>query len=141
MSSNFKKYISITSVAVFAVFLLTACSGSQGKVNVDLNAFKIEMPSNIQAGQVTFHVTNSDSSDTHEFVIFKTDLPAGQLPLDSTGNVDEAAPSMTHIDEIPDIAPGEVKDLTVTLQPGKYAAICNVPGHYQAGMYTSFTVQ
>lgn len=141
MSSKTNHNILIISVVLFTALLLTACGGAQGKVNVDLGVFKIDMPSTIQSGQVTFHVTNSDSSDTHEFVIFKTDLAPGKLPLDSTGNVDESAPALTHIDEIPDMAPGAVKDLTVTLQPGNYVAICNLPGHYQAGMYTGFTVK
>ena len=34
-----------------------------------------------------------------------------------------------------------VQDLTVTLDPGNYVAICNLPDHYQAGMFTSFTAQ
>jgi uncharacterized cupredoxin-like copper-binding protein len=141
MFSNFKKIASLLTIAFFAMLLLTACGGAQGKVNVTLGIFKIDMPSTIKAGQVTFHVTNEDTSDTHEFVIFKTDLAAGSLPLDSSGNVDETAQGLTHIDEIPVMAPGDVKDLTVTLQPGKYVAICNLPGHYQAGMYAGFTVQ
>jgi uncharacterized cupredoxin-like copper-binding protein len=141
MSGNKKKYVSLIAVAVFGVLLLTACGGGSGKVNVNLGVFKIDMPSTIKAGQVTFHVTNSDSSDTHEFIVFKTDLPADKLPLDSTGNVDVNAQGLTQIGEIPGMAPGDVKDLTVTLQPGKYVAICNLPGHYQAGMYAGFTVQ
>jgi uncharacterized cupredoxin-like copper-binding protein len=39
------------------------------------------------------------------------------------------------------MAPGDVKDFIVALDPGSYVAICNLPGHYQAGMFTSFTVQ
>jgi len=141
MSIKIKHFIPALVVIFILVPLLSACGGAQGKVNVTLGIFKIDMPSTVKAGQVTFHVTNEDTSDTHEFVIFKTDLEPGNLPLDDTGNVDESAPSLTHIDEIPDMAPGDVKDLTVTLDPGKYVAICNLPGHYQAGMYAGFTVQ
>jgi len=141
MSTRFRKALSIFAIIVVAIPLLSACGGAQGKVNVTLGIFTIDMPTTIKAGQVTFHVTNSDSSDTHEFVIFKTDLAAGELPLDSSNNVDETAQSLTKIDEIPDMAPGDVKDLTVALEPGNYVAICNLPGHYQAGMYTSFTVE
>ena len=141
MSTRLRKTLSVFAIIVVAISLLTACGSAQGKVDITLGIFKIDMPSTVKAGQVTFHVTNSDSSDTHEFVIFKTDLAAGKLPLDSSNNVDETAQSLTKIGEIPDMAPGDVKTLTVTLQPGNYVAICNLPGHYQAGMYAGFTVE
>lgn len=141
MVSKVKQTSSTFIVVLVAALLLTACGAAQGKVNVTLGIFKIDMPATVKAGQVTFSVTNSDSSDTHEFVVFKTDLPAGKLPLDSSNNVDETAKGLTKIDEISSLAPGESKDLNVTLDPGNYVAICNLPGHYQAGMFTSFTVQ
>ena len=31
--------------------------------------------------------------------------------------------------------------MTVDLTPGKYAMICNLPGHYQRGMYGSLTAK
>jgi uncharacterized cupredoxin-like copper-binding protein len=141
MSANIKKMVSLFVVMV-TVLLLTACGGSaQGTVNVRLDAFSITMPSKIKAGQVTFHVTNIDSSDTHSFIIFKTDLAPGNLPLDSSNNVVETAPGLTRIDGITTLEPNATQDLVVTLQPGKYVAICDLPGHYQAGMYAGFTVQ
>jgi uncharacterized cupredoxin-like copper-binding protein len=140
MSLRYKHIVSILVIVATALFL-TACGSAQNKVDVTLGIFKIDMPSTIKAGEVTFHVSNSDSSDTHEFLIFKTDLAPGELPLDSSNNVDENAQSLTKIDEIPDMAPGDVKDFIVALDPGSYVAICNLPGHYQAGMFTSFTVQ
>lgn len=141
MSNKVKFNIPIIVIVLSAVLFLSACSGTQGKVNVTLGTFTIDMPTTIKAGQVTFHVSNEDTSDTHEFVIFKSDLAPGNLPLDNSGNVDETAQGLTRIDEIPDMAPGDVKDLTLTLDPGKYVALCNLPGHYQAGMFIGFTVQ
>jgi uncharacterized cupredoxin-like copper-binding protein len=139
---SIRKNLFVSTLVVAAtVLFLTACGGATNKADVNLGIFKIEMPSTIKSGQVTFHVTNSDTSDTHEFVIFKTDLAPGGLPLNSSNGVDETAQSLTKIGEIPDMAPGDVKDLTVTLDPGNYVAICNLPGHYQAGMFTGFTVQ
>ena len=142
MSFRFKKIVSLLTIILVAIPLLAACGDrSQAKANVTLGVFTIDMPSTIKAGQVTFHVTNSDSSDTHEFVIFKTDLAPGKLPLDSNNHVDETAQGLTKIDEIPDMAPGDVQDLTVALDPGNYVALCDLPGHYLAGMFTGFTVQ
>jgi len=142
MSFRFKKIIPLLAVILVAIPLLAACGDTtQGKVNVTLGVFTIDMPSTVKAGEVTFHVTNSDTSDTHEFIVFKTDLAPGKLPLDSSNNVDETAQGLTKIDEIPDMAPGDVKDLTVALDPGNYVAICNLPGHYLAGMFAGFTVK
>ena len=42
----------------------------------------------------------NDAEQTHEFVIFKTDLPQDQLPTNSDGDVDEEGTGVTHIDEI-----------------------------------------
>jgi len=39
-----------------------------------------------------------------------------------------------------DIQPGTSHTLDVTLTPGTYLLICNVPGHYAAGMVTPQTV-
>jgi uncharacterized cupredoxin-like copper-binding protein len=142
MSSKIQKIVPLFVVALVAVLVLTACGGAaQGVVNVKLDAFSITMPGKVKAGQVTFHVTNIDSSDTHSFIIFKTDLAPGDLPLDSSNNVVETASGLTRIDGIPTLEPNVVQDLVVTLQPGNYVAICDLPGHYQAGMYAGFTVQ
>ncbi|MGD8402291.1 MAG: hypothetical protein PVJ21_01435 [Anaerolineales bacterium] len=142
MSFRFKKIVSLLTVVLIAILLLAACGDTaQSKANVTLGVFTIDMPSKLKAGQITFHVMNSDSSDTHDFVIFKTDLAPGKLPLDSSNNVDETAQGLTKIDEIKDMAPGDVQDLTVALDPGNYVAICDLPGHYLAGMFAGFTVQ
>jgi uncharacterized cupredoxin-like copper-binding protein len=38
------------------------------------------------------------------------------------------------------IDPGALGWTTVTLTPGRYELICNLAGHYAAGMYTELTV-
>jgi uncharacterized cupredoxin-like copper-binding protein len=141
MLLKIKKIISFLAVVLVAVPLLAACGASQGPPNVTLDSYSIQMPATIKAGQVTFHVTNASTSDTHSFIIFKTDLVPGNLPLDSSNNIDETAQGLTRIDGIAKLEPGAVQDLTVTLQPGKYVAACDLPGHYQAGMFIGFTVK
>jgi uncharacterized cupredoxin-like copper-binding protein len=39
-----------------------------------------------------------------------------------------------------DIASGSDTTLSVDLQPGHYVIICNITGHYEAGMHTELTV-
>jgi uncharacterized cupredoxin-like copper-binding protein len=36
--------------------------------------------------------------------------------------------------------PNAEKTITLDLKPGVYLLICNVPGHYAAGMWTPLTV-
>jgi uncharacterized cupredoxin-like copper-binding protein len=142
MTTNVKKIIPLLVNIMLAVSVLSACSGvAQGTINVNLNAFSITMPNKIKAGQTTFHVTNVDSADTHSFIILKTDLAPGSLPLDSSNNVVLTAQGLTRVDGINQLAPNAVQDLNVDLQPGNYVAVCDLPGHYQAGMYAGFTVQ
>ena len=141
MLMKIKKIVSFLVVILVAVPLLAACGASQGPPNVTLDSYSIQMPATIKAGQVTFHVTNASTSDTHSFIIFKTDLAPGNLPLDSSNNIDETAQGLTRIDGIAKLDPGAVMDLPVTLQSGNYVAVCDLPGHYQAGMFIGFTVQ
>ena len=141
MLLKIKKMISFLAVVLVAVPLLAACGASQGPPNVTLDSYSIQMPATIKAGQITFHVTNASTSDTHSFIIFKTDLAPGNLPLDSSNNIDETAQGLTRVGGIAELSPGATQDLTVTLQPGKYVAACDLPGHYQAGMFIGFTAQ
>jgi uncharacterized cupredoxin-like copper-binding protein len=38
------------------------------------------------------------------------------------------------------IAAGATGWVTLTLKPGRYELVCNLPGHYAAGMYTELDV-
>lgn len=44
------------------------------------------------------------------------------------------------VDEIEDITPGSSADLTVDLDAGTYVIMCNLPGHFAQGMYSTFEV-
>jgi uncharacterized cupredoxin-like copper-binding protein len=98
------------------------------------------------AGEVTFEVTNDGPEDVHEFVVIKTDLDVGELPTDADGALDEAGEGMEVIDEIEDVPVGETQTLTVDVDAGNYALVCNIwdeeegEAHYQMGMRTAFMV-
>src|SRR5207342_3131787 len=117
------------------VLVTTSCSGDDdGGVGVTLADFTITVdPDSASAGDVTFDITN-DSGQTHEFVVFNTDLAPDQLPTDEGGDVDEAGEGVEHVDEIEDIEAGSTESLTVNLDAGSYVLICNLPGHYSQGM-------
>ena len=116
-----------------AVLLFAACGGNApagpAVVNVTLNEFKIEMDrTSIPAGPVKFVFTNNCSVE-HEVV------------LELAGDVDKPFEAGDKVSEAEDIEPGKSSTLEWTIDtPGQYQLACHVPGHYEAGMVTLFTV-
>ncbi len=100
----------------------------------------------IPAGTVSFLATN-DGTLTHEAVILP--LPDAQIvgtrPVGGDAKIDEEgslAESSTTCGAGPGqgIVPGASGWVTTTLTPGRYELLCDLPGHYTAGMYTQLTV-
>jgi hypothetical protein len=128
--------------------LSTGCdTGEAASVAVTLQEWGVGTDvTEAPAGPVTFTVTNVGPEDVHEFVVIRTDLSFTDLPTDDTGAVDESAGGMVVIGEIEDIPVGATQDVTLNLEPGAYALICNIydpdenEAHYQEGMRTAFTV-
>jgi uncharacterized cupredoxin-like copper-binding protein len=71
----------------------------------------------------------------HEMVVIKTDKGAANL-----GTADGEADETGAIEEVADLAAGESATLELDLEAGEYALVCNLPGHYAAGMFADFTV-
>jgi uncharacterized cupredoxin-like copper-binding protein len=87
----------------------------------------------VAAGEVKITAPNIGKVE-HELVLLKTDQNPADLKQ-KNGEVDEEAyPSPG---EIPEVAAGKTGKKTVSLKAGKYAMICNLPGHYKGGMYGS----
>ncbi|MEY4633598.1 MAG: hypothetical protein RLZ18_970 [Actinomycetota bacterium] len=91
------------------------------------------------AGEVTFAIANFGTMP-HEFLVVKTDLPLGEIPLGSNNRFDEDAEGLEVVDEIPEWEPNTAGVLNVKLEPGKYQLLCNIEAHYKNGMYTPFEV-
>ena len=105
-----------------------------GPVSVTLSEFKLTPSATSAKGpSVTFDVDNRGKMP-HEFIVLQTTKPAAALGHAS--RIKEAG----HIGETGDIAPGKSKTLTLHLKPGHYSLVCNLPGHYMAGMHKDFTV-
>ena len=125
----------------------STATGDGATVQVTLQEWSVlPNPTSATAGDVTFKVTNTGPEDVHEFVVLKTDLDAGVLPVDETGAVTETGTGIEVVDEIEDIPVGETQDLTVTLAAGKYVLLCNIydeteqEAHYKMGMRIPFEV-
>jgi uncharacterized cupredoxin-like copper-binding protein len=93
----------------------------------------------VQAGRVSFVVKNDAVTEEHEMLVIKLPKPDAELPYDTTKQrVVEG--KVKKLGEASDLKPGTSKTLTLTLAPGTYRLICNVKGHYMAGMSTLVTV-
>lgn len=96
-------------------------------------------PATTAAGDVTFNVTN-DGTITHNLRVAETDLAPGDLPIDTANfEVDEQAANV--IAKGADLPKDQTETVTAPLAAGSYVLFCNVPGHYEQGMHTGFTVE
>jgi len=93
----------------------------------------------VPAGEVTFAVTNTSKDMIHEMVVSPIADTTTPLPyIEDEQRVDEDAAG--HVGEVAELDVGAAGALTVTLTPGAYLLYCNIPGHYQSGMWTVVTV-
>lgn len=69
--------------------------------------------------------------------MFRTDLAPSDVPVDGDRIV-ENVPGLEEVGEV-DAEPGHT-DVTMDLSPGRYMLICNVPGHFQNGMWSLLEV-
>lgn len=124
-----------------------AVSGSV--VNVTLQEWAVIPDTmSVPAGSVTFNAQNVGPMDPHELVIVRTDLPAGELPTRDDGSFDEDAEGVEVVAEIEEFDVGGTESLTLDLEPGHYALLCNLveeedgelEAHYQMGMWIDFEV-
>ncbi|MGZ4110543.1 MAG: sulfocyanin-like copper-binding protein, partial [Actinomycetota bacterium] len=95
-------------------------------------------------GQVAFIVTNESTDMKHELVGFQTKTPAGAYAITGfegdPNRIDEDTAGKVVIDSGAALAPGATKVLTADLSAGHYALVCNLSGHYKAGMHVDFWV-
>ncbi|WP_445280625.1 sulfocyanin-like copper-binding protein [Streptomyces sp. DSM 118148] len=103
-------------------------------------------PTTVPAGRTTVRVVNAGTV-THEVVVLPLapGRAAGERAVGSDGRVSEAgsrgeASRTCGSGAGEGIAPGAAAWTTVTLRPGRYELVCNIPGHYAAGMYAELDV-
>ena len=112
-----------------------------GAINGTEKEWEIALDSSLhEAGTVAFHLTNTGTI-AHEFLVVRTDQSAADLvsSVDPTTNrIDEAL--LDVIDEQPEYNPGVPGAVTVNLTPGHYVVMCNIEGHYKAGMHADLEI-
>jgi uncharacterized cupredoxin-like copper-binding protein len=72
----------------------------------------------------------------HELVVIRTSKSASKLPLSGNRASDKGS-----VGEIEDVAAGKSKKASFNLKKGHYVLLCNIAGHYKAGMRADFTVK
>ena len=92
-------------------------------------------PMTVRHGKVKMKVTNQ-GTELHEMVVLKTNTPFDKLVEDANEKVSESQA----VGEVPTLAKGKTKSLTLKLKAGDYVLVCNIHGHYAAGMRSGFTV-
>lgn len=134
---------------VFNQFAIAQTESSEERITLVLKDFDVH-PNTMQgkAGRLTLEAVNEGMS-IHELVILKTDLNPSALPRkEATPHqgivteylVNEDDARITTIDEIEEFPAGTSQKKTVVLDPGHYVLFCNIPGHYDKGMYASLHI-
>lgn len=118
---------------------LAACGGPAptptGPVTVEITLSEFSVDSSVTTFQV---------GTTYSFEITNAGTLAHELVLEGAGVVDEPLESDGREGEVgeDDLPPGASATLDWTFDTaGDYQMACHVPGHYEAGMVATFTVQ
>jgi uncharacterized cupredoxin-like copper-binding protein len=103
-------------------------------------------PQEVDHGTVSLRVANVGSL-VHELVVLPmaSNEQVGPRAVGSDGKVSEAgslgeASKTCGAGAGDGIDPGAIGWVTLDLPPGDYELVCNLPGHYAAGMYTGLRV-
>lgn len=94
----------------------------------------------VPAGKVTFNVVNDSKDTVHEMIVAPVPENGTLMPYEASENrvLEE---DTTHYGEVSELDPGAKGSLTLTLKPGDYLLYCNIPGHYELGMWSTITVK
>ena len=130
--------VSLAAAVLYAAGPGGAASPSH-VVGVSERDFRISAPSRVRAGEVVLRVHNRGPDD-HELIVVRSN--GKQLPLRSDGlTVSEEALQHAELGALEPGAPGDVRELRLTLTPGRYVLFCNMEGHYLGGMHTVLAVR
>jgi uncharacterized cupredoxin-like copper-binding protein len=93
----------------------------------------------VPAGKVTFVVKNDAMATNHEMVVIKLKHKNDKIPMmKGKHRVDED--KLKSMGEVEDLEPGKTGEMSADLKAGDYLLLCNLKGHFEAGMMSHFTV-
>lgn len=128
-------------MTVLALVGLAGCSGRGSETSTTIGGSMKEWSilldrATAPHGSVHLQMRN-EGHEVHELIVVRTDLAPDALPMKGD-RVDED--QLKSMGEIQEFSGGKVEGKTFDLSAGKYVLFCNIPGHYQQGMRTGFTV-
>jgi uncharacterized cupredoxin-like copper-binding protein len=106
---------------------------------ITLSEWHVAAASTMKAGTATFAIANAGTIQ-HELLVFKSDLAMSAYPKDKHGDIIEDGAGITLLSDGENIDVGGTQARTVNLVPGTYLFVCNIPGHFKAGMFQVVTV-
>ena len=116
----------------------TGAAGGGQTLKIEMGEFYYKpKDATAKAGTVTINAPNV-GKEPHELVLAKSDDDPAELPTLSDGSVDEE--SLDVPGEVEEVEAGATGTATLDLDAANYVMFCNLPGHYQSGMYGSLTV-
>lgn len=112
--------------------------GGSGDPSAATMGFKLSAET-VKAGEVNFEFINTSKDTEHEMIVIPMN---GDTPLpyvEAENRIDEDAAGA--IGEVEETEPGKSGTASFRLNAGKYLLVCNIPGHYLAGMWAILTVE
>jgi hypothetical protein len=106
---------------------------------VALAEWTVDVVGTVRAGKTTFTIANTGTI-AHELLVFKSDLKPSAYPTNAAGGIKEEGGGVALVSDGANIDPGGSQSRTIDLAPGTYLFVCNIPGHFKAGMFTVVTV-
>ena len=106
---------------------------------VSLTEWKVVIGGTIKSGKTDLAITNVGVV-AHELLVFKSDRAPSAYPTDAAGDIKEEGAGVKMVSDGDNIDPGGSQARAVTLAPGKYLFVCNIPGHFKQGMFAVVTV-
>ena len=138
-SARWYRFVGV--VGVVAALVAAGCGPDppDAPTVATLSDFSVQLTSTpVHVGQNEFVIRNQGPSE-HELIAFQIDQPVADLALTPTGDLDEDV--LTNVTDGPNLAPFTTATRTVSLPgPGTYLFVCNLPGHFQRGMYVTVTL-
>lgn len=140
MIGRIRGSLAVTAAVVLLTALVAGCAPEAVDaevVYVDLADFTVALDRDtVSAGTVEFIVRN-DGPSLHEIEIFSGAASGDELTVENT--VADTS-GLELVDEVENVLVDGVTRLTVDLEPGTYLVICNLPEHFDHGMWTTLTV-
>ncbi len=110
-------------------FAYGASAADKAKATMGIKLSQMSVP----AGKVKFNVTNDSKDTIHEMVVLQPADLNKLAYVDAENRLSEE--SNVHIGEVSELDPGKTGSVTLDMKPGTYLIVCNIPGHYKAGMW------